>query len=526
MFKNVKICGLVLIQAFFLPIAVYSADFGYCPQCMSMWDSWFIASDGKVHMFHLQQLAGGSPRTPLEAETIGHAVSEDMVHWTELPLALAPLADGGIDDLRLYTGCTVEHNGQFYMFYTMRGSKDDGYGQKTGLAFSKDLVNWQRYEKNPVIVPDPKYYISYDRPMANKTVDCRDLTIVRDEKNNRWVGFYAARMRDAANAQCAAIAAVESNDLLNWKHLSPAFAPGKYTNIEVPEIYHIKGKWYLSSLTCIGFGPRGIFSEEYMDHGTIYAWSDNLEGPYQEFVDDNVLIADTNGNAAGIACRAVNFKGETYGFYTERFPDAPHRLSPPMKVTTDEQGHLRYAFSGYTELFRAKQLISPDNIPSIAGMPVPVHQWPLHSGAWELNGNVLTGEAKNGWQIAYLGGCSDNVEIIADIELNAVAAGIVYSTATHGNLVFMLDSTEKAVISTYTPVFPLLHIRHFDINKGGKYNLRVVKRARRFEVYVDDLLALGFFENYPDMQKPQIGVIVDRGSAKIDNFCVYELENK
>ena len=58
-----------------------------------------------------------------------------------------------------------------------------------------------------------------------------------------------------------------------------------------------------------------------MDHGTIYAWSDRLEGPYQEFKDDNVLIADVNGAAAGISCRSVQFNGKTYVFYTERFPD-------------------------------------------------------------------------------------------------------------------------------------------------------------------------------------------------------------
>ena len=63
-----------------------------------------------------------------------------------------------------------------------------------------------------------------------------------------------ARLRNAANAQCAAIAAVESQDLIHWKHLPPAFAPGKYTNIEMPEIFLLKGKWYLTCLTCIGFG--------------------------------------------------------------------------------------------------------------------------------------------------------------------------------------------------------------------------------------------------------------------------------
>jgi beta-fructofuranosidase len=506
-------------------INVDAAEFGYTPDGMNMWDSWFIEKEDKVHMFHLQTLAAGSKHTPREAEAVGHAVSEDLLHWTPLPPALPPLQSGGLDDIRPYTGSVVEHDGQYYMYYTMRGTDDGGYGQRTGLALSKDLINWKRYDKNPVIVPDPKYYISHDKPMANKTVDCRDLTVVRDEEKDRWVGFYAARMKNA-NAQCAAIAAVESKDLINWKHLPPAFAPSKYTNIEVPEIYHLNGKWYMSYLTCIGFGPRGIFSEPYMDHGTLYAWSDKLEGPYHEFKEDNVLIADTNGNAAGISCKAVKFKGKTHVFYTERFPDSPHVLSPPMEITTDKSGYLRLAYSGYTELLKGNQIVSPGKVPTITDLPIPTHQWPIHSGTWKLNNNVLTGQAKDGWQIAYLGVGADNIEIIADVKLDAVAAGIVYNTGTHGNMVVMLDSEEKAVLCTYTPVFPLLHIRHWDIKKGKSYNLRIIKRGRRFEVYVDNLLALGFFENYPPNQNAQIGIIVDRGRAKISNLSVYELENK
>jgi len=499
-------------------------EFGYTPQGMSMWDSWFISKGDKVHMFHLQQLAKNSSLPPLYAEAVGHAVSEDLLHWTTLQPALPPLPSGGLDDLRPYTGCVVEHKGQYYMFYTMRGKADKGFGQRIGLAFSNDLVKWERYDKNPVIVPDSKYYISHDKPMANRTVDCRDMTIVWDETNQRWVGFYSARLRNSDNAQCAAIAAVESKDLIHWEHLPPAFTP-KYTYIEVPEVYHINGKWYLSCLTNTEWNPRGVFSEPYMNHGTIYAWSNKPEGPYQEFKDDNVLIADTNENAAGVSCKAVQFNGKTYVFYTERFPDTSHLLSPPMGITTDKNGHLRLAYSGYAEKIKGRQIISPIKNTAITDVPIPVLEWPIHSGTWKLENNILTGYAQYSWQIAYLGIVVDNIEITADIYMNAFAAGIVYNTETHGNMVVMLDSHEKAVSCTYAPVFPLKHMRHWDINKGQSYQLRIIKRGRRFEVYVDNLLALGFFEDVQDKQNPRIGVIVECGSVTISNLCVYELKD-
>ena len=44
-------------------INVNAAEFGYTPDGMNMWDSWFIEKEDKVHMFHLQTLAAGSKHT-------------------------------------------------------------------------------------------------------------------------------------------------------------------------------------------------------------------------------------------------------------------------------------------------------------------------------------------------------------------------------------------------------------------------------------------------------------------------------
>ena len=81
-----------------------SVEFGYRPDGMTMWDPWFVAHEGQVHLFHLQRRAPGSKRTAAEADHIGHATSRDLIHWTEQPLTVGPGEQGGIEDMQPWTG--------------------------------------------------------------------------------------------------------------------------------------------------------------------------------------------------------------------------------------------------------------------------------------------------------------------------------------------------------------------------------------------------------------------------------------
>ena len=96
---------------------------GYQPIGMNLWDAWYLLHDGLVHMFYLQGLPEGSRKPKHEKDFIGHAISEDLVRWKELPLTIGPDKTSKIDDLQPWTGCAVAHNGQFYLYYTMRSSQ-------------------------------------------------------------------------------------------------------------------------------------------------------------------------------------------------------------------------------------------------------------------------------------------------------------------------------------------------------------------------------------------------------------------
>ena len=186
-------------------------QFGYRPDGMSMWDPWFVAHEGQVHLFHLQKRAG-SNRTDAGADHIGPATSRDLIRWTEQPLTVGPGEKGGIEDLQPWTGCAVVKDGVFHLFYTMRSSRDDARNQHIGLATSRDLMNWQRHSGNPVIAPDPRWYVHEGKPEPDKKVGCRDMKIVRDPAGNGWIGFFAATVPAEEEAEAACIALARSKD--------------------------------------------------------------------------------------------------------------------------------------------------------------------------------------------------------------------------------------------------------------------------------------------------------------------------
>lgn len=158
-----------------------------------MWDTWHIEHEGRAHMIYLQRLAPGSTRPELEADSLGHAVSDDLLHWTELAPALGPGPKGGLEDMQPWTGSLIKHDGRIHLFYTMRNTQTAGAQQRIGLATSRDMMTWQRHPGNPIIEPDPRWYVSIGKPDPGGVVDCRDLIVLPDPEGRGFIGFFSVR---------------------------------------------------------------------------------------------------------------------------------------------------------------------------------------------------------------------------------------------------------------------------------------------------------------------------------------------
>jgi predicted GH43/DUF377 family glycosyl hydrolase len=51
----------------------------------------------------------------------------------------------------LYKCCFLENDGKYYMYYNAKNDSDFPWTEQTGLAVSTDLYHWERYENNPVL---------------------------------------------------------------------------------------------------------------------------------------------------------------------------------------------------------------------------------------------------------------------------------------------------------------------------------------------------------------------------------------
>ncbi len=511
----------------------------YRPAGMLMWDTWGLEHAEELHLFHLQRLAPGSDRPAVEQDWVGHCVSRDLLRWREEPPALGPNLPGTDDDLQNWTGCALEHAGQFYLYYTMRSSANGASRQKIGLATSRDLQTWTRHPGNPLIEPDPRWYVGKDQPLpppvrnnaAQKpnsgVVDCRDLLVVRHPAGG-WLGFYAARIPAAEPPQQAVIAAVRSDDLVKWTHLPPAFAPAKYNCIEVPDVFEIDGRWYLTCLTGSQYGNRGGFSDRYATRATIYAVADRPEGPYREIDGDNVLIC--GDRSCGFSCRSFIFQGHRRVIYVQEAAPQTITLSPPLRVTTAAGGRLRLAYDPAVQGWRAQPLIAADSPRPLAGLPCNHEQWNVRGGDWQLNHGRYAGRSASSYQVASLGAGAPSVEFEAVVTIAAGAAGGLVLRADHRaevsrrDLIVMLDAEEGCLLVGRPPEFDDCQRRQFAVQRARAYHVRICQRRLRLEVFIDHHLMIQMVLKETERPAPGLGIVVDRGQVTVEQLAAWRLE--
>jgi len=503
----------------------------YAPRGLYVWDAWYMTLGGHVHAYHLQRRRPGADVSDMVHNSFGHAVTSNLVDWEQRGVAFGPDATDPIDNHQPWTGCALWHEGRGYLFYTMRSLEDGGRIQRIGLARTTDPDRWERYAHNPVIEPDPRWYADAQRPVPG-VVDCRDLIVVGDPTGKGWFGFYATRQPGRELPQTSVIACVYSTDLIHWEHRPPAFAPEKYACLEVPDVFELDGRWYLTCLTGHLYGNRGIWSDPNVVGGTMYAVASRPEGPYVE-LDDNVLIAARS--TFPISSRTVAFEGERHLLYTdcERTNHTDKggitfgSLSTPKTLGTDGD-RLIARYSPRIESHVTGEPIGPDCPPHPSNdNTVRGQLWQMPSASWKWSGSWITGSCRSGWGIAPLDIAADSFIWEATIVLGhqTAAAGLMLRMKTKTVLsmkspadgcVVALDAKDQTVIFAEVPLFDFIEKRQTRIPTGRPIHLRVVNRLEHVEVYVDDDLRLAF-SRYCGLGGT-VGLFVDRGDARFSGL--------
>ncbi|MFA5206436.1 MAG: hypothetical protein WC708_18720 [Lentisphaeria bacterium] len=496
----------------------------YSPKGMYIWDAWAMPTpDGRLHLYHLQRAR--TPEAAKDEDAFGHAVTADLMDWQERPACLGPAAGNPDDDIQPWTGCALWHQGRGYLYYTMRGSRNQAREQHIGLATATDPDVWTRHPGNPLITPDPALYATAERPTPG-VVDCRDLIVVKDPAGPGWYGYFATRRPAKTLPGSSVIGCAYSDDLVRWRQLPPAFAPDKYACIEVPDVFQLDGRWYMTCLTGTVYGNRAIFSDPHVHFGTIYAVADRPEGPFHELAD-NVLVG-AGSYAAPLSVRSFPWEGGRYILYTDRERAGRTDAGGPGfgTITTPKllKAKGERLVAAYSPLVERKvteeRRIDWDAVKKRAGEAWG-QTWPLQSGTLET-GAVIRAANPDCWSIFPISGKIDSFILEAEVTLQGAAAGFCVRMFDHWNGDFLiLDAERQELVYAAQPLFDYLERRRIPVEQGRRYNLKAVSRLEHLEVYVDDVLVMAF-ARYRGIGG-EVGLFVDRGAAVFENVRLREL---
>lgn len=220
---------------------------------------------GEYHVFYLRLAIGGGGRIPWD-----HIVSTDLVHWRELPRALASDGDpNGPDGDNMFTGCVLERDGTFHIFYTGSNHRNPQGRELVMHATSPDLIQWTKHPED-MLAPDGVHYAN------RQDSDFRDPYVFwNDETSEYWMVLCANSLEGKKEAGLAV-----SKDLKNWRQMPPLHAP----NQECPDLFKIGDTWYLIGGDTYSFSKdlHGVFQkppvQDVIDRPGIYAGKRMFDG--------------------------------------------------------------------------------------------------------------------------------------------------------------------------------------------------------------------------------------------------------
>lgn len=202
----------------------------------------FIYYGGKYHLFYQH-----FPYAPFWATMHwGHAVSDDLVHWEHLGIALMPTKD--YDRNGIFSGSALEKDGKLYLYYT-------------GVSYCKEKPDNIHLPEGPMIQSqafitsldgysfdnfhDKKQIIS-----AIEDTNIGDPNDCRDPKVWKVDDTYYMCLGSTHLGEKGVLILYKSEDAVNWEYLSRLESDAFGTVLECPDLFNVDGKWLLICSPC------------------------------------------------------------------------------------------------------------------------------------------------------------------------------------------------------------------------------------------------------------------------------------
>ena len=344
---------------------------------------------GQYHLFYQY-----NPNGPFHG-TIhwGHAVSDDLIHWRDLPVALAP-TPGGSDAGGCWSGCAVDDGGTPTLLYT-------GINPQTvHVATSADnLLTWDKYAGNPVIPELPPEIA------ATAGGDFRDPFVWRaaGAPAGGWHMVIGTRIAGVGGL----VLRYRSDDLLHWEYLGPVLQG----DIHQTEPFSTGAMWECPNLLDFGAKQALLISTQDAAGRLMYPF----------YVTGVLQPSGFQSERQNILVHVGSTGGDFYAPQRLQRADGSYLLWGWLNEGRNEQARKRAGWAGAMSLPLAVSLAADG---CLALAPVPELQ-ALRGRHWHFEEMTLNAAATAGNDAALTdagGDCrGDCIEIIAQVEPGAGA---------------------------------------------------------------------------------------------------------
>lgn len=181
---------------------------------------------GRYHMFFQYNENG-------ENVWWGHAVSDDLLQWEELDVAIKNDKERG--ELCCWSGSAIIKEDTLYLFYTSIGHNGTERTSQISVAYTKDGIHFEKNENNPIIRTSP----------LGQIVHFRDPKVFA--YNGKYYMLIASELDKVGKILC-----YTSSDLLNWTYKNVFFSSANHfgvwpnsATLECPDFFPLEDKWVL-----------------------------------------------------------------------------------------------------------------------------------------------------------------------------------------------------------------------------------------------------------------------------------------
>lgn len=401
----------------------------------------------------------------------GHVVSDDLLRWRKLPIALYPGGEG--DRNGCFSGSAIEFNGRLYLLYTGYSEEKETSRQVQCLASSADGIH---FVKHGIVIGEKELPDAYD------IRDFRDPKVWK--KNDTFYCIAAAKRKGGAGR----VLLFRSEDLFRWRFVGDLFEKdSKGFMIECPDFID-----RLNALTLCEQGQPREGTKHLNRHSTRW-YSGDLDYASGRFSFTNEGIVDYG-----------------FDFYAAQTFQNENVMIGWMNMWERNNPSEKYGFAGMLTLPRRIEMRDGEFFQTPVVKGVPVHE--------KKDFAHLEDRLKNGYLELKIEGLED-----LHVRLRKKGDQETRFDLNGDEWVFDRSKSGETISGAETDEDSLLGIRRMPLKRRDKCEIIIVSDEFSVEIFVDGLALTSTI--YPEESADDLIIDCRCGKIAYRNF-VFEKGEK